>query len=243
EEPPHAAEAPHAAPDKGGAKSSEADPAKTIHTLIQQLGSEQFGERERAEQELKALGRPALEPLQYASEDDDPEIRARAAGLLIEMRGRGYMGVMLQEYWDGQPFNGQFQAEDEDEGPAPAAEPKAAAHAPKPPPELIATEVQKNLNRPAEIAGIQDGDKFVSVSGQPVRGLIDLLRTVIMAGPGTRVMVVVEREGVKKTLYVDLMCNPDDHPKIDLMAEEKPAPSAGRKAPKPQVKPHPDSSE
>ncbi len=33
---------------------------------------------------------------------------------------------------------------------------------------------------------------------------------------------MVEREGKKVSLEIDLMCNPEDHPKVDLMSEVPP---------------------
>ncbi|HEV3204765.1 MAG TPA: hypothetical protein VGY77_10290, partial [Gemmataceae bacterium] len=53
-----------------------------INKLIEQLGSNQFKEREEATKALEALGTAALEPLQKAIKNSDVEIQRRAEGLV-----------------------------------------------------------------------------------------------------------------------------------------------------------------
>lgn len=233
------------APPSGGS-ASKAGPAKqttSVRQLIELLGDDRFSVRNQASDELKSLGRAAIGPLTDAVAEDDPEIRTRALQLLVEMRGRGFMGVQLDEYWDGAPmlraFFGQQQQVDEGEDPAPEAAPedrpegkaeaksKGKAERFPAPPEVVAVQVQVGMNRPSERAGIKDGDKFISVDGKPVVGIQDLFRAVIQAGPAKKTMLVVEREGKKFALEIDLMCNPEDHPKVDLMSE---APSTDKSA-------------
>ena len=50
--------------------------------LIQQLGSDEFSQREQAQQKLATLGEPALEPLRKAAQGDDYEVRRRARDLI-----------------------------------------------------------------------------------------------------------------------------------------------------------------
>lgn len=59
-----------------------------LGNLIEQLGSSNFGEREKASKELEAIGLPALEALRQAAKSDDAEVRKRAEALLprIEMQ-------------------------------------------------------------------------------------------------------------------------------------------------------------
>lgn len=211
-------------------KPAEASrPESAAQALVELLGSPRYEQREKAAEALRAMKRGAIEALQDALGDEDPEISFRAANLLVDLRGRGFMGVLLEELTDGRTWHEIVLAEQQGNDPQPPGE---AAREGKflPPPDLLAKQVQRGLNRPADVGGIKDGDRFVSVAGKPINGLLDLLRAVIFAGPARKVAVVVEREGKKLTLAVDLMCNPDDQPPVDLMAG----------AQKPQVKPKPE---
>src|SRR5689334_21164414 len=54
-----------------------------IDTLIAQLGSKDFKQREAASKALEAIGHPALGPLRnVAAQSKDPETRQRARGLV-----------------------------------------------------------------------------------------------------------------------------------------------------------------
>lgn len=204
-------------------------PESAAQALVELLGSPRFEQREKAAEALRAMKRGAIGALQDALGDEDPEIRFRAANLLVDLRGRGFMGVLLEELIDGRTWHEIAVAEQQGNEPQPQDEGARAGKLP-PPPALMAKQVQRGLNRPAEVAGIQDGDRFVAVDGKPINGLLDLLRAVIFAGPARKVAVVVEREGKKLTLAVELICNPDDQPPVDLMAG----------VPQPQVKPKPE---
>lgn len=59
-----------------------------IATLVKQLGSNQFEEREKATQQLDAIGAPALEGLRKAAKSDDLETRMRAEKLIAKIESR-----------------------------------------------------------------------------------------------------------------------------------------------------------
>ncbi len=64
---------------------SSADPAPSkekIDTLIEQLGSGSFAEREKATKELADIGVPALEALRKAAKSEDAEVRKRVEDIL-----------------------------------------------------------------------------------------------------------------------------------------------------------------
>ena len=52
--------------------------ADHIHQLIEQLGSKDFQEREKAAKELITVGEPALDAIRKATKSSDPEITKRA---------------------------------------------------------------------------------------------------------------------------------------------------------------------
>src|SRR5262249_3603795 len=62
-------------------KKTEATPAR-IAALIEQLGSEEYIERERASIKLGDIGAPALKQLRKALSSDDAEVRERARRLV-----------------------------------------------------------------------------------------------------------------------------------------------------------------
>src|SRR5262249_33991116 len=62
---------------------------REVAGLGQQLGSEQFSEREAATKRLEEIGEAALGPLRAAAaQRDDPEVRLRAQGLLVAIERR-----------------------------------------------------------------------------------------------------------------------------------------------------------
>ena len=236
--------------DPDGARTGEkpvpqadAPPVRAAQRWIEQLADERYSARKQAYAELKAIGRPALEPLTEALEVADPEVRTRAAQLLVELRGRGFMGIQLQEDWEGDdPFQGLNRAVEDEEGagaPDANGQPPAEAKG-KPPPFVLAVsvlrakdmepEIQQLLKggeMPAEKAGVADGDRVLAVNGRPIRGVADLLREVTLAGPKTKIPMLVERNGKRLTLSVTLTRNPaDKNALVDLLAEEG-APAAG----------------
>ena len=71
-------------------------------------------------------------------------------------------------------------------------------------------------NSPAQRAGIQRGDVIVSVAGQPVRTRYDFIVQVVDRNAGDVVDVVYERDGVQRTVPVELAANPSN-PDIGYM--------------------------
>ena len=78
---------------------------------------------------------------------------------------------------------------------------------------------------PADRAGLQAGDVIIAIDGEPVGDTGELLRTVGAAGPGTRLALVVQRDGAEREITVRLAERPDeqrpdvsDWPGISVMA-------------------------
>jgi len=67
----------------GIAQDAEQDQEARIESLVKNLGSSTWREREEAEKELREIGEPALEKLRDAVESDDPE-RSLRAGRIVE---------------------------------------------------------------------------------------------------------------------------------------------------------------
>jgi YD repeat-containing protein len=67
------------------ASSQEEDQARRIETLIRQVGSDDVAEREKATEELRKIGKPAVSALQKAAESKDPEVAVRARALVAEL--------------------------------------------------------------------------------------------------------------------------------------------------------------
>ena len=61
---------------------------RQIDHLVRRLGSDNFSEREAASNALDAIGEPAWDALRRAQQNDDAEIRRRAAGIMQRMRIR-----------------------------------------------------------------------------------------------------------------------------------------------------------
>ncbi|MBE7464821.1 MAG: PDZ domain-containing protein [Planctomycetes bacterium] len=234
-----AATAPAGAGEASGDRpaAAAASPEVRAKALVEQLGDPRFGPRSQAYDELLRMGRApegraVLEPLTVALNHADPEVRTRAAEILIELRGRGFIGIQLNEDWGGEQV-ADYTEIDEENGqlapPVPAEEPKPGAPRPfLPAPIVQVATVVRGQNLPGEKAGIQDGDKILAVNGRPTRGMYDLMREVIFAGPGTRIPVQIERGGKKQLVTVDLARNPEDAtPPIDLRQPESlPVPAA-----------------
>jgi RNA polymerase sigma factor (sigma-70 family) len=72
------------APGKGAAPAPRL--IDSAAKLVEQLGSANFADREAAEKELRKLGLKAEAALKAGLKSDDPEIRARCAALLKEVR-------------------------------------------------------------------------------------------------------------------------------------------------------------
>ncbi len=56
--------------------------AKRLETLVKQLASSRYVEREDAQRELETIGAPALDALRAAVKDSDPEVSRRAADMV-----------------------------------------------------------------------------------------------------------------------------------------------------------------
>jgi hypothetical protein len=67
-----------------------------VAKLIQQLGSEQFKEREEATRALEAIGAPALPALRQAAMSKDLEVRRRAVKLIVAIERRLDTARILQ---------------------------------------------------------------------------------------------------------------------------------------------------
>jgi hypothetical protein len=63
-----------------------ADPTSDPVALVKQLGSADFAEREAAQKELRELGTKAELALKVGLKSEDPEVRGRAAQLLVTIR-------------------------------------------------------------------------------------------------------------------------------------------------------------
>jgi hypothetical protein len=71
-----------------GAPPAPGGPPAEVERLIQQLGSEQFADREAASRALDAIGEPALDALRKAGRSSDAEVRRRADELLRRIEDR-----------------------------------------------------------------------------------------------------------------------------------------------------------
>jgi hypothetical protein len=70
--------------------------AARVKALVDQLGSERFAEREAAAAALEKIGMPAAAALRAAAADsDNPEVRERAATLLVKMKRTADSGARL----------------------------------------------------------------------------------------------------------------------------------------------------
>lgn len=79
-----------------GAKDAENKvDAERIAKLVQQLGSDDFGEREAAVKTLNEIGEPALEALKKAVESPDAEVQRRAKDLVSKIEKRAETGKVL----------------------------------------------------------------------------------------------------------------------------------------------------
>lgn len=71
---------------KDAPKKEEPKPDPAAAKLVKQLGSDDFAEREAAEKQLKELGPKADAALKAGLKSEDPEIRARCAKILADIR-------------------------------------------------------------------------------------------------------------------------------------------------------------
>jgi hypothetical protein len=185
-------------PTETPAAKPTAEDVKLAEKLVEQLSADSYMDRAEAREKLKELGRASIEPLEAGAQSDDPETRLRCMEILIAMRGRGFMGVGLMEDNAEMPEDGGNADLDI---------------------EVSANQVidwrqgydrQYGVKRPfpADAAGIKSGDKLLEINGRRVRGIKDLMREVILVGPGRVCSVMIERNGVKTRVSVLLTRNP-----------------------------------
>ena len=174
--------------------------------LVKSLASDNPAVRESAKQSLRALGRGAIEPLEFAALSEETEVRLSAVDLLIALRGRGFLGVGLEEE--------DSEAEDDDNS---ANKNNDESSKPKPVPIVRATQVLSYLQYvnlgvkkpfPAEKAGIHAGDRILAVNGLSVYGVKDLMRVISTIGPARVADVTIERLGKQMRVQAVLTRNP-----------------------------------
>lgn len=206
---------------------------KQAQDAAKALASDTFADRYAAKTTLMELGRASIEPLEYAVKSEDPEVRLRAMEILIALRGRGFLGIGLTESNDD-----GFGAVDEPEEPVDV--PSVVA-----PPVVTANQIVNykqppynaygvNKPFPAEAAGMQAGDKILTINDRPIHGIKDLMREVITIGPARRAIIMIERGDQRLRLPVLLTRNPmmtrgndfggfqmqrDNSPPVDLEKE------------------------
>ncbi|MCC6418094.1 MAG: hypothetical protein IT429_07560 [Gemmataceae bacterium] len=76
-------------------RQANADDSDRVATLIKQLSSNKFTERDRAKRELEAIGVPALDALRKAVKNGDLEASRRAAELVRRMEGKIILDNLL----------------------------------------------------------------------------------------------------------------------------------------------------
>ncbi|MGD0089321.1 MAG: PDZ domain-containing protein [Planctomycetota bacterium] len=194
---------PHA---RAGEPAVATDPpaVQQAKEMVQALGADSYATRQQARNTLLQLGRAAIEPLEYAAQAEDPEVRARAIEILIALRGRGFMGLGLQESEPG-----------EEEGGAAGGAGRTAGRPVVMANQVVAVE-QDPLYKasgitkpfPAETAGMQAGDKILAVNDRPVYGVKDLMREVILIGPARVAVLLVDRGGKHLRVSLTLTRNP-----------------------------------
>jgi membrane-associated protease RseP (regulator of RpoE activity) len=186
-----------------------AEDRKQAQEAVKALASDSFSERFNAKNQLLQLGRASVEPLENATKSEDAEVRLRSLEILIALRGRGFLGIGLQESTDEEVV-------DLDEAPDEAGKGAAKTVAP---PVVIANQIVNykqapyntygvNKPFPAEAAGMQPGDRILSINDRPIHGTKDLMREVITIGPARTAIVVVERGEQRMRLPVLLTRNP-----------------------------------
>jgi hypothetical protein len=176
---------------------AEPEPVRQAWEMITGLASDSYAMRLQAKTSLLGLGRASIEPLEFAVQSDDPEVRARALEILISLRGRGFLGIGLQE---------DLAEDDLENGND------------KPRGSTVSANQVVNFKQyadygvtkpfPAEAAGIQAGDKIRAVNDRAVHGTKDLMREVIMIGPARPAIITVERGEKLMRLPVLLTRNP-----------------------------------
>jgi hypothetical protein len=81
-------------------RSEESSETRIVRSLVTQLGSEQFAERERAAGRLEDIGFPALKFLRRAARSGDLETRRRAMRLIASITGRASQALATARILD-----------------------------------------------------------------------------------------------------------------------------------------------
>jgi len=196
----------HFAPIHAAQKAPvSAEEARQARELVDKLASDNFSERLRSRIGLLESGRAAIEPLENAVKSEDPEVRLRAMEILIALRGRGFLGIGLAETTDADMMP-QNEEQDEQQAESTVVAPKVVANQIVNFRQYLTYGVNKPL--PAEAAGLQPGDKILSVNDTPVQGVKDLMREVITIGPARQAVLLIERGEQKLRVPVTLTRNP-----------------------------------
>lgn len=182
---------------------------KQAQEAAKALGSDNFSERTNAKEQLLRLGRASIEPLEYAVKSEDPEVRLRAMEILISLRGRGFLGIGLQESSDDEIVDLDAVPEEDTKDAVKTVTPPVVSA------NQIVSFRQPPYNTygmtrpfPAEAAGMQPGDKILSINERPIHGVKDLMREVITIGPARKAIIMIERGEQKLRLPVLLTRNP-----------------------------------
>ena len=80
-----------------------------LPALTRQLGAERFKDREAATEELRKLGKDALPALKSAAASTDPEVQARAQGLIKELEDKDRKPAEASTAAPNGPMNGPMQ--------------------------------------------------------------------------------------------------------------------------------------
>jgi membrane-associated protease RseP (regulator of RpoE activity) len=153
--------------------------------LVDALASDSFLVREKARDGLYKLGRASIEPLEFAAQSEDSEMRLRAVELLVALRGRGFLGIGMMQH--------------------PVTSDSDATIWQLPAWQVIVNLVQQYL--PADTAGLKQGDAILELNGKPVQDINDLQRDVITTGPARVLSAVIERNGERTRIPILLTVN------------------------------------
>jgi hypothetical protein len=162
------------------AAAPRADPEKVklARKFVDGLNADAYTVRVKARESLLKLGRAAIEPLEFATKAEESETRLRAVELLIELRGRGLLGIGMLDTRFGDTL-----------------------------PEVGAGVKSVLTNNPAEKAGLQQGDVIVALNDEPIENNNELQSYVFSTGPARVMDVLVDRGGEKMRFSVLLTLN------------------------------------
>jgi S1-C subfamily serine protease len=82
---------------------------------------------------------------------------------------------------------------------------RIAGQAGEPSGEVVYTVAGISKNSPAADSGLQIGDRLIEVAGQRVKDMsLDLVRKALMSGPGKKLLLTIDRSGMKIKLTLTL---------------------------------------